>query len=170
LISSTQRLRPRPADTSLRCITCAHRSFKTNHIPDPRARPSIILHGCQMPRLLQYNHRLLARSNSCHLRRLLDSSLPTYRRQSQTHRRMLIPEEVDQIQSFFFLLDRRWNFIWNGVKGEFRISSIPHFCPYRLHGGGISQIATLVDAIPAFDWLWVAKKRKNLCMAWKERW
>merc|ERR1712093_950428 len=54
-IFSTQLLPLRPASTSLRTLSC----------------PKILLHGCQVPRLLHHHHRLLARTNRRHLRRLL---------------------------------------------------------------------------------------------------
>jgi len=47
--------------------------------PDPRTRTPVLLHGCQMPWLLQHHNRLLARPNSRHLPRLLDRSLPAHR-------------------------------------------------------------------------------------------
>jgi hypothetical protein len=65
---------------------------------DPSASASIILHGCQVPRLLHNHHRILPRSNGCHLRRLLDRPLPAHRWQSQTHRGLLIPKEVRYTQ------------------------------------------------------------------------
>lgn len=48
-----------------------------------------------MPRLLRDHHRFLARPNSRHLRWLLNGAMSTYRRQSKTHRGMLIPEKVE---------------------------------------------------------------------------
>jgi hypothetical protein len=48
-----------------------------------------------MPRMLHNHNCLLARPNSRHLRRLLDRPLPAYWWQSQTHRGLLIPKEVN---------------------------------------------------------------------------
>ena len=48
-----------------------------------------------MPRLLHNHNRLLARPNCRHLRRLLDRPLPAHRWQGQTHRGLLVPEEID---------------------------------------------------------------------------
>ena len=45
---------------------------------DSRPRPTILLHGRQVPRLLHHHHRLLARPNRRRLRRLLTGPLPTY--------------------------------------------------------------------------------------------
>lgn len=49
--------------------------------PDARARPPLLLHGRQVPRLLQHHDRLLSRPDRRHLRFLRDRPLPAYRRQ-----------------------------------------------------------------------------------------
>lgn len=62
---------------------------------DACSRPPILLHGRQVPRLLHHHHRLLARTNRRRLRRVLTGPLPADRRQSKTHRGLLVPEKVD---------------------------------------------------------------------------
>lgn len=63
---------------------------------DPCAYSSLLLHGRQVPRLLHHHHRLLPRPDRRHLRRLLHRPLPAHRRQGQTHRGLLFPEEVNE--------------------------------------------------------------------------
>merc|ERR1711900_148303 len=82
-IFSTQLLPLRPASTSLRYDTIetieagyVEEGWKADDYPaEPCPCPKILLHGCQVPRLLHHHHRLLARTNRRHLRRLLDRSL-----------------------------------------------------------------------------------------------
>lgn len=61
---------------------------------DPRARPALLLHGRQVPRLLHHHDGLLARANRRHLRRLLDRAVPTDGRQGSADGRLLVPEKV----------------------------------------------------------------------------
>lgn len=63
--------------------------------PDTRARAPILLHGRQMPRLLHHHHRLLARPDRRHLRRLLDGALPADGRKGAVDGGMFVPEKVD---------------------------------------------------------------------------
>lgn len=62
---------------------------------EPRSSSSIILHGCQVPRLLHHHNRLLPRTNCSYLRRLLDCPLPTYWWKGSSDRGMLFPKKVD---------------------------------------------------------------------------
>ena len=61
---------------------------------DISTRPTIVLHGRQVPRLLYNHHRLLTRTNSRRMRRMLTGSLPTDWWQGKTHRGLLVPEKV----------------------------------------------------------------------------
>jgi hypothetical protein len=86
LISSTQPQPLRLASTSSRYIPTAtaaacivEEAFLADVFSVPCPRSSIILHGRQVPWLLHNHYRLLTCPNRCHLRRLLDSSLPTNR-------------------------------------------------------------------------------------------
>lgn len=62
---------------------------------DPRPRPPLLLHGRKMPRLLHHHNRLLARPNSCHLRRLLNRAVPAHWWQSEINRGVFVPAEVE---------------------------------------------------------------------------
>ncbi len=62
---------------------------------DTRARPALLLHGRQMPRLLHHHDRLLARPNRRHLWRLLDGPLPADGREGAVDGGLLVPEEVE---------------------------------------------------------------------------
>ena len=62
---------------------------------DSCPRPTLILHGRQVPRLLHHHYRLLARTNRRRLRRLLSGPLPAYRWQGQTYRGLLFQEKID---------------------------------------------------------------------------
>ena len=53
-----------------------------------------------MPRLFHNHNRLFPRSDSRHLRRLLDCPVPANWRQSQTHRGMLVPTEINRTPCF----------------------------------------------------------------------
>lgn len=67
--------------------------------PSPRGReaqtqveasgsaPQLVLHGCQVPRMLQDHHRLFTRPDGRGLRRLFHRSLSTHRGKGQAHRR-----------------------------------------------------------------------------------
>jgi hypothetical protein len=80
-----------------------------------------------MPWLLHNHNRLFTRPNSCHLRRLLDSVVPANRGQSQTHRGLLIPTEIDRMPSFDVISCKieDGKIPFNTRNGrEFRISSI----------------------------------------------
>jgi hypothetical protein len=74
---------------------------------DPCACSSIFLHGRQVPRLLHHHNRLLARSDRCHLCRLLDGSLPTHRWQGQAHRGLLVPTEVNDSKNFLYHVSKQ---------------------------------------------------------------
>jgi hypothetical protein len=65
---------------------------------DSRSRPTILLHGRQVPRLLHHHYRLLARPNRRRLRRLFTGALPTHWREGSAHRGLLFPEKVDHTQ------------------------------------------------------------------------
>ena len=58
------------------------------------AAPQLFLYGCQVPRLLQDHHCLQPRPDRCPLRRMLDSTLPAYRRKGQAHRRYVKPRNI----------------------------------------------------------------------------
>ena len=66
-----------------------------NVTADSRTRPTIIFHGRQVSRLLHNHHRLLARTDSRCMRRLLAGALPTDRWKGSAHRRLLVPEKVE---------------------------------------------------------------------------
>lgn len=103
LISSTQLLPLRRVDTSSRCdrfnileVRRASGEMEADSLPlELGARPKILLHGRQVPRLLHYYHCLLPRTNSRHLRRLLDGSVPTNWWKGSIDRRLLLPKKVD---------------------------------------------------------------------------
>lgn len=63
---------------------------------DPCAPAPLLLHGRQVPRLLYYHHRLLARPDRRYLRRLLDRPLPAYWWQGPSDRGLLVPPEVNE--------------------------------------------------------------------------
>ena len=62
-----------------------HTSPSLTSPPDSRPRPTLILHGRQVPRLLYHHNRLLARTDRRHLRRLLTGALPANRWQGPSH-------------------------------------------------------------------------------------
>jgi len=64
-------------------------------LTDPRSRAAILLHGRQVPRLLHHHNRLQPRSDRRCLRRLLAGAVPAHWWQGETHRGLLVPEEVD---------------------------------------------------------------------------
>jgi len=87
-ISSTPARLPRPASTSSRCV---HKPRDYIHavyivrtdmdmVIGSCARPPLVLHGRQVPRLLHHHHRLLPRPDRCHLPRMHHRSLPADRR------------------------------------------------------------------------------------------
>jgi hypothetical protein len=53
----------------------------------PRAAPQLVLHGRQVPRMLQDHDRVQPRADGRPLRRLLHRSVPAHRRKSETHGR-----------------------------------------------------------------------------------
>ena len=53
----------------------------------PRAAPEQLLHGRQVPRLLQDHHRLQSRADGRALRRLQHRPVPAHGREGQAHRR-----------------------------------------------------------------------------------
>ena len=120
-IFSTQLLPLRPASTSLRYDTIetieagyVEEGWKADDYPaEPCPCPKILLHGCQVPRLLHHHHRLLARTNRRHLRRLLDRSLPTNRRKGTSHRGLLFLQKVDPdlLQSILSVRFRPFGFV-----------------------------------------------------------
>lgn len=66
---------------------------------DTGARPTVLLHGRQVPRLLHHHHRLLARPDRRHLRRVLDGAVPAYGWKSTTDGGLFVPEKVKMISS-----------------------------------------------------------------------
>lgn len=103
LISSTQPQPLRLASTSSRYAPIAFSGFLyigvvvnlTLPLIDPCPCSPLLLHGRQVPRLLHHHHRLLPRTNRCHLRWLLDCALPTNRWKGPLDRRLLLPKKVD---------------------------------------------------------------------------
>lgn len=80
--------------------------YRISSPTDPRAPAPLLLHGRQVPRLLHHHHRLLARPDRRHLRRLLDRPLPAHRWQGPSDRGLLFPPQVNEkrMKNFFFLL------------------------------------------------------------------
>lgn len=92
------------------------------------ARSPVLLHGCQVPRLLHHYHRLLARPDRRHLPRLHHRPLPAHRWQGQTHRGLLVPEEVDgYLATFFSSASRAGNGEHLGSAGLLRVGRIEEF-------------------------------------------
>ena len=85
--------------------------YRISSPTDPRAPAPLLLHGRQVPRLLHHHHRLLARPDRRHLRRLLDRPLPAHRWQGPSDRGLLFPPQVNEkrMKNFFFLLCSGWN-------------------------------------------------------------
>merc|ERR1712141_485758 len=54
----------------------------------------LLLHGRQVPRMLQNHYSLLTRTDRCPLRQLLDCPLSADRWPGPTHRRMQLPKEA----------------------------------------------------------------------------
>ena len=81
--------------TQIRHPTPPAQSCSDSEMTDPRTRPPLLLHGRQVPRLLHHHDRLLARANRRRLRRVLAGAVPAYGRQGETHRGVLVSEEVD---------------------------------------------------------------------------
>ena len=71
---------------------------------EPCAPAPLLLHGRQVPRLLHHHHRLLARPDRRHLRRLLDRPLPAHRWQGPSDRGLLFPPEVNETRDEFSFL------------------------------------------------------------------
>ncbi len=67
---------------------------RTFYRQDPRARPALLFHGRQVPRLLHHHHRLLARTDRRGVRRLLAGAVPADRRQGTPDRGLLVSAEV----------------------------------------------------------------------------
>lgn len=88
-ISSTLPRRRKPGSTSLRFVKPNLSPNTTLHanmvFTDPCARTPLLLHGRQVPRLLQHHDRLLSRPDRRHLRVVRDRPLPTDRWQGQAH-------------------------------------------------------------------------------------
>ena len=59
----------------------------------PRAVPQLILHGCQVPGMLQHNNRVQPLPDCCCVPRLPNGALPAHRREGQAHRGLLLPPE-----------------------------------------------------------------------------
>lgn len=60
----------------------------------PGAEPQLLLHGREVPGLLQDHHRLQPRADRRAVRRLLHCALPAHGREGEAYRRMLLQAEA----------------------------------------------------------------------------
>merc|ERR1712093_693463 len=72
--------------------------FKSSRAAAPQeeeigAGPKLLLHGRQVPRMLQHHHRLLPRPDRRPVRILLDRPLPANRREGSIDRGLLLPPQ-----------------------------------------------------------------------------
>ena len=81
---------------------CAKSATHSN--PDSCSRSKVLLHGRQMSRLLHHHYSILPRSNCRRLCGLLDCSVSANRRESPTHRGMLVSKKVDKWGYLFHLI------------------------------------------------------------------
>lgn len=78
----------------MRCHLNCH--GKLTIVAESSTSAPVLFHGCQVSWLLYYNYCIFTCTNCCHLRWLLDGSLPADWRKSPVDGGMLISKEVDK--------------------------------------------------------------------------